>query len=149
MKPSLNLLLSIVTVGTIGLLAFTKHIRAGFEPTALDVHVEVEDTDFGVFENISGLEKLNLNSGEGFNRIVLKRHFVTDPSFYLWARNVSKEHVGPKNVNLIYKDQEGNEISRVVLKASQPIAWTVEASDPTLGGFHERIELAVQKVIKE
>lgn len=146
MRNSISFLIGLAIVGTITVAALTKHIRAGFEPTNYNVHVEVGNIEFGSFDEIKGLENLHSNNNT-HKRIVLKRNFVTDPSFYLWARDVSEEHLGPKNIELVYKDDQGNEVSRVTLRASQPLAWTVEAADPSLGGFHERIELAVQKVV--
>ena len=146
MKNSLGFLISLAVFGVVTVVALTKHIRAGFEPTDYSVHVYVGNIAFGSFDEIKGLEGVALDNNT-HKRIVLKRNFVTDPSFYLWARDVSEEHQGPKNVELIYKDAHGGEVSRVTLNASQPLAWAVEAADPSLGGFHERIELAVQKVI--
>jgi hypothetical protein len=146
MKNSISFFLGLAVVGTLTVVALTKNIRAGFEPTDYNVHVEVGNIEFGSFDEIKGLEDLT-SQNNTHKRIVLKRNFVTDPSFYLWARGVSEDHQGPKNIQLVYKDSSGTEVSRLTLKASQPLAWTVEAADPSLGGFHERIELAVQKVV--
>ena len=148
MKNSSNFLTGIALIATIAIVVMTKNIKAGFEPSDLNVHVMVGDVEFGSFDEVKGLDQIS-SDPMSRKRIVLKRNFVTDPSFYIWARGVAEEHQGPKNVKLVYKDSSGNEVSRLTLKASQPLAWTVEAADPSLGGFHERIELAVQKVIKD
>lgn len=126
-------------------IAFTNHIRAGFEPDDYDVFVKVGDVEFGSFDEIEGIDGKRSNSHK---KVILQRNFVTEPSLYLWARDVAEEHQGPKNIEIIYRDQEGSEISKFTLGSSQPLAWTVEAADPSLGGFHERIEIAVQEVIE-
>lgn len=112
----------------------------------MTVNVKVGDINFGAFDDIKGLDDENRLST---NKLVFKRNFVTEPSFYLWARDTAKEHTPSHEVELVYEDKEGNIVKRLGLVNSQPIAWAVEASDPTLGGFHERIELAVQQVIEK
>lgn len=148
MKNSISFIIGLLIAGTLAVIGLTDHIKAGFEPEDYNVHVEVGDIQFGAFDEIVGIDEITTKDS-AHKYVVLKRNFVTDPSFYLWARDVAEEHKGPKNIELVYKNAQGQEVSRVTLKASQPLAWTVEAADPSLGGFHERIELAVQKVIKQ
>ena len=51
-----------------------------------------------------------------------------------------------KDVHLVMENRDGEEMSRFVLKFVQPLTWTVEAANPALGGFHEKIDLAVQEI---
>src|SRR4051794_23543631 len=72
---------------------------AGFSPQEVRAHVEIDGVDYGTFDNIDGLQdglaapdtttaKLPEHGGQAFKKIVLNRDFVTDPSLYLWAKNV-------------------------------------------------------------
>ncbi|MEI6833820.1 MAG: hypothetical protein WCL28_07485, partial [bacterium] len=79
-------------------------------------------------------------------RIELSRGFGTDPSLCLWASSLMRGNTSLKDVILISENADGVEVARYVLRMSQPVAWTVEASNPEVGGLHERVEFAVQKV---
>jgi hypothetical protein len=71
---------------------------------------------------------------------------VTDPSLYLWAKNIMHGRSDLKDVHVVMETRDGQEVSRYVLKYCQPLTWTVEAANPALGGFHEKISLAVQEI---
>jgi hypothetical protein len=129
-------------------LAASPELPASFSRKAVRAHVEIDGTDYGAFEGVVGVEDesgTSVNSGQ-VRRVVLQRDFVTDPSLYLWAKNTMKERSGLKDVNVIMENRDGDEISRYVLKSCQPVSWSVEAAALSSGGFHERIELAVQGV---
>ncbi len=133
---------------TLVYLAVSPELPAGFSRKAARAHVEIDGTDFGAFEGILGVEDESgtaINSGQ-VRRVVLQRDFVTDPSLYLWAKNTMKERSGLKDVNVIMENRDGDEVARYVLKSCQPVSWSVEAAALSSGGFHERIELAVQGV---
>ncbi len=129
-------------------LAASPELPAGFSRQAFRTHVEIEGVDFGGFDGVVGVDDesgSSLNSGQ-VRRVVLQRDFVTDPSLYLWAKNTMKERSGLKDIHLVMENRDGDEIARYVLKSCQPVSWSVEAAALSSGGFHERIELAVQGV---
>jgi hypothetical protein len=53
---------------------------------------------------------------------------------------------GPKDIQLVTEDAEGNIVETTTLKMCQPLSWTVEAANPSLGGFNETIDFAVQEI---
>ncbi len=129
-------------------LAASPELPAGFSRQVTRTHVEIDGTDFGAFDGVVGIDEesgTSLNSGQ-VRRVVLQRDFVTDPSLYLWAKNTMKERSGLKDIHLVMENRDGDEVSRYVLRACQPVSWSVEAAALSSGGFHERIELAVQGV---
>lgn len=126
----------------------SKNSTAGLRNNDLRAHVEIDGVNYGTFDSIDGL--LDLDSGIGMNetykRISFKRDFVTDPSLYLWAKNTMQDRSDLKDVHVVMENNEGEEVSRYVLKYCQPLSWTVEAANPALGGFHEKIDIAVQEI---
>lgn len=134
----------------------TRMSTAGFSPQDVRTHVEIDGVNFGTFDKIEGLSGLELDAeprGEkaatgapAFRRVSLKRDFVTDPSLYLWAKNIMHGRSDLKDVHVVVENREGEELSRYVLRFCQPLSWTVEAANPALGGFHEKIDLAVQEI---
>ena len=112
-------------------------------------HVEIDGVDYGAFDVIEGLDQAE-SDGQGgeepFHRISLRRDFVTDPSLYLWAKNIMHGRSDLKDVHVVMSSRDGEELSRYVLKFCQPLSWTVEAANPASGGFHEKIDLAVQEI---
>lgn len=145
--PSFLLLSIFVAVGTL-----TKMSTASFSTQDVQTHVEIDGVNYGSFDKIEGLEQLveggaqSAASPDGFKRITLKRDFVTDPSLYLWAKNIMHGRSDLKDVHVVMENRDGEELSRYVLKFCQPLSWTVEAANPALGGFHEKIDLAVQEI---
>ena len=129
-------------------MVLSPELPAGFSRKAARAHVEIDGTDYGAFEGILGVDdESGTSSSSGqVRRVVLQRDFVTDPSLYLWAKNTMKERSGLKDVNVIMENRDGDEVARYVLKSCQPVSWSVEAAALSSGGFHERIELAVQGV---
>lgn len=145
---------SIIFAVAVLLSAFTasvlsRRLSAGFSGPGLTTHVEIDGEYYGTFDQIKGLKDLSFakSSENGEHSIVtLNRDFVTDPSLYIWARETNRNRGGLKDVNLVMKDSDGNEVSRYILKLCKPLSWTLEAADPTLGGFHEKVDLAVQEI---
>lgn len=127
----------------------TKISPAGFTAQDVRAHVEIDGVDYGAFDVIDGLEEsVRADDGgdEPYRRITLRRDFVTDPSLYLWAKNIMHGRSDLKDVHVVMESRDGEEVARYVLKFCQPLAWTVEAANPASGGFHEKIDLAVQEV---
>src|SRR5690606_13808733 len=128
------------------------NVPAGFYVEPEHTSVEIDGVNYGTFNEVTGLELGSSKStatdktAAGFTRVSLRRDFVTDPSLYLWARNMSKQRQGLKDVHLVKRNDAGEVLSRYVLKLCQPLSWTVEAANPALGGFHETVDLAVQDV---
>lgn len=130
-------------------IAATERLPASFSGRVSRMVVEIDGVRFGAFTPVRDIESL-VSAGSASvtngNRITLSRDFVTDPSLYLWANSLMKGNTSLKDVSLISENADGVEVARYVLRMSQPVAWTVEASNPEVGGLHERVEFAVQKV---
>lgn len=140
--------MSLVIIGGI-LFTFEKRLRAKFEPIETIAHIQIDGQYFGTIDQISELRDLHIykqHPDENFTRVSLKRDFVTDPSLYFWAKRSFETREGLKDIKLVMKTKDGHEISEYVLKKSKPLQWTLEAADPAVGGFHERIEFAVQEI---
>jgi hypothetical protein len=140
-----------VTGLVIGLFCLGKTIKAGLKPNSLTTYVEIEGVDYGPFDTIDGLEKFArdgfpVSTRASFETIRLSREFVTQPSLYLWAKNQTSRKFGPKDIHLVTENEDGVVVSRKVLQLCQPLSWSVESSNPSLGGFNETVDLAVQKV---
>lgn len=115
------------------------------------VKVEIDGINFGSFSTVEGLNDfsifgLPLARDKGYVKVTLSRDFVTSPSLYLWAKNNMQKKFGPRDIHLISLGLDGKEISRQVLNYCQPLSWSIEAKNTSLGGFNERIDIAVQKI---
>jgi hypothetical protein len=110
------------------------------------MHVQIDGIDFGSFDAIDDLEDLALHNEATPTKITLKRDFVTDRSLYSWTASAMQSHIGSKHIELVMKDPDGEEVDRFTLKFCQPLSWSVEAANPSIGGYHERIEFAVQSI---
>lgn len=136
----------------------TRISTAGFSRQDVKTHIEIDGINYGVFDKIEGLTEADLNTKKqsssrdktrapmAYRRITFKRDFVTDPSLYLWAKNIMHGRSDLKDVHVVVENRDGEELSRYVLRFCQPLSWTVEAANPALGGFHEKIDLAVQEI---
>lgn len=128
-----------------------RQIKAAFYNPVLMTLVEIDGVNFGPFDEIIGVEQFAADgypasSGTSYATVRLKREFVTSPSLYLWAKNRMQRKVGLEDIHLITEDESGAVVQHQVLQLCQPLSWSVEAANPTLGGFNETIDLAVQKV---
>lgn len=130
----------------------SSQIKAAFSPPpSLTTFVEIDGVRYGAFDRIEGLEHYSNDGypdteGTRYRKISLSREFVTDPSLYLWAKNRMQKKMGLKDIHLITEDDSGQRVSHTVLQLCQPLSWSVESSNPSLGGFNEAIDFAVQKV---
>lgn len=150
LRQARALLLVVVPASLLYLVA-SPELPASFSRKAVRAHVEIDGIDYGGFDGVQGMQGVEDESGGPTNpghvrRVVLQRDFVTDPSLYLWAKNTMKERSGLKDINVVMENRDGDEIARYTLKSCQPVSWSVEAAALSSGGFHERIELAVQGV---
>ena len=130
-------------------LAATERLPASFSSKVTRVVVEIDGVNYGAFDPIKNLEKGDgVIDGEkgNFHRVILTRHFVTDQSLYKWADDEMRGQSRLKDIVLISENAEGVEVARHLLKHSQPVAAVVEASNPEVGGLHEKIEFAVQSI---
>lgn len=114
-------------------------------------YIEIDGVNFGPIDRIDGIEQFAedgfpIRDEVSYETIRLYREFVTDPSLYLWAKNRMSRKLGLKDIHLITTDERGQVVSHQILQLCQPLSWTVEAQNPSLGGFNETIDLAVQKV---
>jgi hypothetical protein len=131
-----------------------RSLTAAFWVPASKTYVEIDGVNYGAFDNIQGLEQFDetgrpLDKSSSYTKITLNRDFVTEPSLYLWAKNRMSKKLALNDIYLVTEDDNGNEISRRVMQLCQPLSWTVEASNPAVGGFNETVDLAVQKISVE
>ena len=129
----------------------SNQIKAAFYNPVLTTYVEIDGVNYGSFDEVLGLENFAEDGypqfeGDSYETITLSREFVTDPSLYLWAKNRMKRKMGLKDIHLITEDEQGNVVEHRVLQLCQPLSWSVESSNPSLGGFNESIDFAVQKI---
>jgi len=139
----------LVAIALVTTAVATRMSPAGYSAQDLRAHVEIDGVNYGTFDDIGGLDAALHGAGtknEGLHKITLTRDFVTDPSLYLWAKNIMHGRSDLKDVHIVMENREGEEIQRYVLKFCQPLSWTVEAANPSLGGFHEKVDLAVQEI---
>jgi len=152
-----KMLLRVVLLG--GLLTpfiTSQNLPAGFSVPGSRLVIEIDGVNYGTFDRIEGLDELLANSSApaddvtvanaDFTRITLTRDFVTDPSLYLWAQSTMRQRSEPRDINILVESTAGDELARYVLRFCQPLSWSVEASNPSIGGFHETIDLAVQEI---
>ncbi len=133
------------------MLFFASRLPAGFSTDDQVITIEIEGVNYGRLDHVSGLDQLYATAQpEGgirdFAKVTVRRDFVTDPSLYLWAKNLVSRHDGLRDVHLVTSSADGQELRRSVLKLCQPLSWTLESANAGLGGFHETIELAVQNI---
>lgn len=114
----------------------------------IETIIEIDGVNYGVISEINNIRDLTLgpNQNENFTRVSLKRDFVTDPSLYLWAHNSAQSRGSLKHINIVTQTKDGYKLARYELKNCKPLSWTVETADPSQGGFHEKIDLAVQEI---
>lgn len=128
-------------------IAATERLPASFSGRVSRMVVEIDGVNYGAFTPIKDIDRLvSVTHHSSASEISLSRDFVTDPSLYLWANSLMRGNTGLKDVILISENADGVEVSRHVLRMSQPVAWAVEASNPEVGGLHEKVEFAVQKI---
>ena len=149
----MNILRILLIIGGLWSLLFvaTNKLPAGFTTPNLETHIEINGIDYGPFDKIKGLEQFSLQGwplekNQSYAIIEVSREFVTDPSLYLWAKNRMSRKSSPQNIYLVKKDEDGKTTSQQVLELCQPLSWTVEATNPSIGGFNETINIAVQKI---
>ena len=153
MIGSKKILRSVLALASIGVTIFVavKKLPAAFTQPPSTTHIEIDGIDYGSFDHIRGLQQFSKNGypltqNQYYAKVTLRRNFVTDPSLYLWAKNRRSKKSDLKNIQLVKRNMEGAVISRQILESCQPLSWTVEKANPSLGGFHETIDLAVQKL---
>lgn len=139
-------LIVITTVVALFIGFATTRLIAGLGDNRVTTNLEIDGVDFGAFDHSEGLPE---NDQPFSGHVVLDRNFVTEPSLYLWARQAVSEHGNLKDIVVVYRNSEGKEVDRLILKGSHPVSWTVEAADPSQGGYHEKVELSVQEIIVE
>ena len=132
-------------------ISSSDQIKAAFYNPILTTYVEIDGVNYGAFDDIEGLDNFASDGypaaeGETYQTIRFSREFVTDPSLYLWAKNRMQRKMGLQDIHLITEDEQGNLVSHRVLQLCQPLSWSVESTNPSLGGFNETIDFAVQKL---
>lgn len=143
---------ALVSIALFGMVLATLHsTTAALKEETHITYVEIDGVNYGTIDRIEGMEKFAedgfpLMEDSSYVSIRLSREFVTDPSLYLWAKNRMSRKLGLKDIHLITEDEYGHIVSHRVLQLCQPLSWAVETQNPSLGGFNETIDLAVQKI---
>lgn len=149
-KLKVYLIRSLLACALVVPVIVTKLSPAAFSTQETKTHVEIDGVNYGTFDQIDGLNdvlsKADGAKSQSFHKVTFRRDFVTDPSLYLWAKNVTHGRSDLKDVHVVVENRDGEELSRYVLKFCQPLSWTVESANPALGGFHEKIDIAVQEI---
>ena len=75
--------------------AAARLLPASYSNKVARTYVEIEGVQFGAFDVVEGLDKTLAASASDkqkytVSRITLRRDFVTDPSLYLWARDMCR-----------------------------------------------------------
>lgn len=152
-----NIFVAVLGGVAIAAAFFTYKSHAYFNTEDAKILVEIDGLSYGAFDTVEELSEVfqvdsiaevaGAEKGDQIFTVRLYRSFVTDPSLYLWAKNSTSLKEEPKDVTLIVKDESGHEITRYLLKGSQPISWSIESPDNgAVNGFTERVDLAVQEV---
>jgi hypothetical protein len=136
-----KLQISLVAAGALALAVSANRLIAGLGDQKITPHIIIDGVDFGAFDKTLGIP--NESWGE-ISNVTFERNFVTEPSLYMWARQAVTEHGKLRDIAIVYKNSEGVEVDKLLLKGSHPISWTVESSDPSQGGYHEKVEVSVQ-----
>ncbi|SMF79241.1 hypothetical protein [Pseudobacteriovorax antillogorgiicola] len=151
-RNKIILRVALLLVPMIAVIAVGSHqIKAAFYNPVLTTYVEIDGVNYGAFDQIDGLQLFAEDGypdtdGDTYQTVRLSREFVTDPSLYLWAKNRMQRKMGLQDIHLITEDEDGNVVSQLVLQLCQPLSWSVESTNPSLGGFNETIDFAVQKI---
>lgn len=145
-----------ISAAAAALLAFGvtyESVPAGFSSDATLVRIEIGEMDFGVFEQIDGLDETALaqspsddSSANALRSVRFARDFISEPSLSRWAQGVVNAHAGPQEMHIIYENSEGHEVGRYILNMAHPMSWTVGVASSAEGGFSEQVEFAVQSV---
>ena len=145
-KISMNCwLILLLLIATITPLTHT--IYGALSPIESHYAVEIEGSDYGRVDEVRGLpSKWKITGKDNVQEIVLKRSFLTQPSLSQWAKNSLTNRANLKTVELIERTDSGRVLNRWTLKSCQPLSWSVETQDITLGGYHEVVKLAVQEI---
>ena len=148
MKLTISLLLMLGAM-----LVLKKQVQAALYNPVTVTKIEIDGTNYGSIDNISGINNFSedgfpVNNMHSHEKISISREFVTEPSLYLWAKKRMKRKSDPKDIHLVVEDEDGNVIKRQVLQLCQPLSWSMESTNSSLGGFNETIDIAVQKISK-
>ncbi len=130
--------------------AIAKISTADFASPTTQTFIEIDGVNYGAFDAVDGLSgqiKVEGDSGE-LTRVTFRRDFVADPSLFLWAKNTMHERTELKDVHVITKNRDGSEANHFVLRLCQPLSLSVEAANPALGGYHEKVDMAVQEIVQ-
>ena len=137
--------------GVVLTMALKKQVQAALYTPVTVTKIEIDGTNFGSIDQISGIDNFSedgfpVNNMRSHEKISISREFVTEPSLYLWAKKRMKRKSDPKDIHLVVEDENGNVLKRQVLQLCQPLSWSMESTNSSLGGFNETIDIAVQKI---
>ena len=148
-----HLIRAALIIGPLAQLVTSEQSPASLGKIQVKMHVMIDGIDFGAFERPKNIDLPVVSKDDPMfvkpaknGRVTLQRDFVTDRSLYQWTANASQVHVGPRDIELVSTDQFGREVSHITLKYCQPLSWSVEAANPAMGGYHERVDFAIQGV---
>lgn len=112
--------------------------------------LKIDDINYGFFED-NGVEfdLLTNDSLQEYIKISLQRSFITEPPLSLWAKGYSSKKFNGQDIYLIKYSPSGKISKKYLLKSCYPISWSLETSFTIFGGFRERVDLFVAKVIHD
>lgn len=144
---TISALLFVVVFGLLSLVnSHSARARLGLVET--EAVIFIDGVSYGVLDGVYSLSDIVVKPSDkvSYTRISLNRDFVTEPSFAHLARSKSFSRSKFGLVQLRIQTIEGDPIVRYEFKNCKPISWVIEKAAPSIGGFHEKIELSVQKV---
>lgn len=132
----------------IGLISLSPGASARLGILKTETYIHIGGVNYGILSEVNNLRDLTIDQGshEKYTRVTIKRDFVTEPSLYLWAHKNAQARDPINRISIVTQTKDGYKIAKYELKNCKPLSWTVETADPTQGGFHEKIELAVQEI---
>ena len=113
------------------------------------IQLKIDDINYGFFDD-NGIEYLLTNDSlQEYIKISLQRSFITEPSLSLWAKGYSSKKFDGQDIYLLKYSASGKISKKYLLKSCYPISWSLETSFNIFGGFQERVDLFVTKVIND
>ena len=154
-KKFIILFLCIVTIGTITVLIYDQSAVKPFiantlNPRGLVFYLKIDGTDYGEFSSGKNIKKRleqNVNENQSPTILTLNRNFVTDHSLYSWAKKTSSSPLRQNNLEIQFKENNGDVYAHYLLKSCKPLSWAIEVNDTHVGGYHERVEVITTEII--
>jgi len=114
---------------TIWLMSCTAMPRT----TPQSFQIAIDMIDYGMFE-VGDMSRFDAEGlPKEYSTIRLSRHFVTEPSLYLWAWEHKRKKNLPQAIHLTSPS------AVILLARALPLSWTIEKSPE--GGYFEQVDI--------